>query len=181
MKILFFCVGSALLILVSRTSLTHPRSHGFYRFFAWEFMWLLLLTNVSHWFKNPFSFYQIISWTLLFASAGLALYGFYQFRRMGQADSIRKDAVILDFEKTTVLITTGLYQYIRHPLYGSLLLLTWGIFFKRLTWFGLAWACLATLFLFLTAWREEEENLAYFGPAYRDYMKRSKRFIPFLF
>ena len=36
-------------------------------------------------------------------------------------------------------------------------------------------------FLIATAMAEERENLLRFGAAYADYMKRTKRFVPFLF
>jgi protein-S-isoprenylcysteine O-methyltransferase Ste14 len=42
-------------------------------------------------------------------------------------------------------------------------------------------AAAATLFLVITAQTEEAEDLLYFGPAYEAYMRRTKRFIPFLF
>ena len=33
---------------------------------------------------------------------------------------------------------------------------------------------------FVTALREEQECLAHFGEAYQDYMRRTRRFVPFL-
>jgi protein-S-isoprenylcysteine O-methyltransferase Ste14 len=39
----------------------------------------------------------------------------------------------------------------------------------------------STVFLYLTALFDEKECIDYFGTAYREYMKRSKMFIPFLF
>jgi protein-S-isoprenylcysteine O-methyltransferase Ste14 len=39
----------------------------------------------------------------------------------------------------------------------------------------------ATGFLVLTARADEAECVKFFGTAYEDYMKKSKRFIPFLF
>jgi protein-S-isoprenylcysteine O-methyltransferase Ste14 len=38
-----------------------------------------------------------------------------------------------------------------------------------------------TFFLLLTARIEEAENLRFFGAAYTEYMKRTKKFIPYLF
>ena len=35
---------------------------------------------------------------------------------------------LLGFEKSSTLVTAGNYRYIRHPLYSSLMLLTWGIY-----------------------------------------------------
>ena len=88
---------------------------------------------------------------------------------------------LLAFEKTSTLVTSGIYLYIRHPLYSSLLFLTWGIFFKALAWLGMLLALTATIFLVATAWADEVECSRFFGPSYQAYMKRSKRFVPFLF
>ena len=35
----------------------------------------------------------------------------------------RENAALLELEKTSRLVTVGLYRYIRHPLYSSLLFL----------------------------------------------------------
>ena len=88
---------------------------------------------------------------------------------------------LLGIEKTTRLVTTGAFRYIRHPLYSSLLLLAWGVFFKNPSWAGICLALGATAFLVATAMVEEAENLLYFGPVYREYMRRTKMFIPYLF
>jgi protein-S-isoprenylcysteine O-methyltransferase Ste14 len=88
---------------------------------------------------------------------------------------------LLAFEKTSTLVTSGIYHYIRHPLYSSLFFLTWGIFFKALAWPGLVLALAATLLLIATARADEAECLRFFGSAYRAYMTHTKRFVPFLF
>jgi protein-S-isoprenylcysteine O-methyltransferase Ste14 len=46
---------------------------------------------------------------------------------------------------------------------------------------GIVLALGATGFLIATSIAEERENRMRFGPAYDDYMKRTRRFIPFLF
>jgi protein-S-isoprenylcysteine O-methyltransferase Ste14 len=88
---------------------------------------------------------------------------------------------MLDFEKTTSLVTTGAYRYIRHPLYSSLLFLTWGVFFKNPSWLGGLLGVMATSFLVATARIEEAEDIRFFGPAYRAYMNGTKMFVPFVF
>ncbi len=181
MKCVLFLLLTGVFVFMSWDSLTRPRSHGFYRFYAWEFMLGLFLLNVSFWFKTPLSRPQQLSWALLVLSAVVALCGFLQLRRMGKADPRRDDASLVPFEKTTVLVASGIYRYIRHPMYGSLVWLTWGIFFKRISSAGLVLAATATFFLLLTALCEEQENVRYFGEPYREYMKKTKRFIPFLF
>jgi protein-S-isoprenylcysteine O-methyltransferase Ste14 len=59
--------------------------------------------------------------------------------------------------------------------------LAWGIFFKSPSWPGAVLAGLATALLTVTAITEERENLHYFGAEYQQYMRHTKRFIPYLF
>ena len=61
-----------------------------------------------------------------------------------------------------------------------LICLAWGIFLQRFTWLGLLLVLVTTALLFITAWREEQESLEHFGDAYRDYMRGTRRFVPFL-
>jgi protein-S-isoprenylcysteine O-methyltransferase Ste14 len=175
-----FVLGSAVLAWLSRAALRQPRSHGFYRFFAWEAILALLVLNLPFWFEDRFAPHQLISWALLFSSIGVLIAGVTLLRRLGKPDRSRGDAELFAFEKTSTLVTVGIFRYIRHPLYTSLLLLTWGIFFKQIGLAGLLCALTATLFLWLTARCDEQECLAYFGESYRQYMRRSKRFIPFV-
>ncbi|MEW6094004.1 MAG: isoprenylcysteine carboxylmethyltransferase family protein, partial [Chloroflexota bacterium] len=74
-KIIFLVAGTVFLLFVSRASLRNPRSHGFYRFFAWETMLILFLLNVTYWFVNPFAWYQWIAWVLLFLSIVPVIWG----------------------------------------------------------------------------------------------------------
>ena len=87
----------------------------------------------------------------------------------------------MSFEKTTVLVTTGIYRYIRHPLYGSLLLLAWGAFLKGITWYSACAVAAATVCLVATAKADEAECVRYFGPSYEQYMRRTRMFVPLLF
>ncbi len=181
-KLIAFFALSAGLIYLSRASLRAPRSHGFYRFFAWECIAALFLLNMDVWFRAPFSWYQLISWALLVVSIVPLAFGVHSLITRGKPVSQREaDPHLLAFEKTSALVTTGIYHYIRHPLYSSLLFLTWGIFFKAPAWVSGVLALASTLFLFVTARADEAECVRFFGPAYQAYMKQTKRFVPFLF
>ncbi|NLO40634.1 MAG: isoprenylcysteine carboxylmethyltransferase family protein [Ruminiclostridium sp.] len=78
------------------------------------------------------------------------------------------------------LVTTGVYRYIRHPQYTGLLLISLGMI--------LNWATLPMLILFPVmvfmyvrlAKKEEQDMLKEFGDDYRQYMTRTKRFIPYI-
>jgi len=177
-----FAIGTLLLIAVSWKSLIKPRSHGFYRFFAWECILLLFVVNIKYWFKNPFAWYQLIAWILLFASLVPLGFGVHSLRTRGRPIEKREgDDSLLGFEKTTELVTTGIYKYIRHPLYSSLLFLAWGIFFKLPSLTGFALTAVATAFWLATAKTDEAECIQFFGNDYQEYMKSTKMFIPKVF
>jgi protein-S-isoprenylcysteine O-methyltransferase Ste14 len=182
LKMTVFILASAGIVYVSRASLRVLRSHGFYRFFAWEFIIALVLLNLERWFRNPFSIYQVISWLLLVVSIFLVVHGVHLLRITGKPDEKRiGDVPLIGIEKTTALVTAGAFKYIRHPLYSSLLFGTWGVFFKGPSLLGGTLALSATMFLMATAKVEEAENTRFFGAAYQTYMKQTKMFIPFLF
>ena len=167
-------------IAFSRRSLAAPRSHGFHRFFVFELIVVLLLKNAGAWFDDPFSPVHLLSWLLLLGSIAPAVSGYLALRRRGEPSKGSALATNLDFENTGRLITTGIYRHIRHPMYTSLLLLTWGIMLKVPSWSGMLLACSATGFLVATARAEEAENLLRFGGSYRAYMRGTRRFIPFV-
>lgn len=178
---MLFAAGSLVLIAISWKSLRHPRSHGFYRFFAWECMLGLLLINAKFWFYKPLAWNQIIAWFLLIVCLLPLGLGVHSLRTRGKPAQQREgDASLMAFEKTTTLVTSGIYQYIRHPLYSSLFLLTWGIFFKAIALTGVTLATLSTLFLVLTAKADEDECIYFFGMLYVEYMKNTKMFVPYI-
>ena len=179
-EIFLFIIGTAGLIFLSRASLRAHTSHGFFRFFAWECLLALFLLNMRYWFDHPFSLRQIVSWLSLVISVLLVVSGFIMLRRKGKVSEQRKDAQLIGTEKTTTLVTEGVYRYIRHPLYSSLLFLAWGIFFKLPSWLGVLLGLITSVLIFLTAKAEERENIQYFGKSYQKYMKHTKMFVPFV-
>lgn len=180
-KVAAFLAATAGLAYVSRASLLAPRSHGFYRFFAWEAILALVLLNVHAWFHDPFSWNQVFSWCLLLISLFLVLHGVRLLRRRGRPGRQRIDPHLVGLERTTTLVTEGAYRYIRHPLYSSLLCLAWGVFFKVPSWICGLLAVVSTLLLVATARVEEATDVRYFGSDYEAYRQRTKMFIPFLF
>ena len=172
-KLAILVVVSVGIFVVSWQFLRNPRSHGFYRFFAFESILILILLNLDNWISDPFSVHQIVSWLLLLASIVLAAHGFYLLHVIGRPKN--------GIENTTTLVMVGAYKYIRHPLYSSLLFLAWGVFFKDVSLLGGILASVATAFLIVTAKMEEAENIQKFGAEYAAYIKSTRMFIPFLF
>ncbi len=170
---ILFIAGSILIVWISISSIRHPGSHGFYRFFAWEIILGMFLVNVRGWFVHPFAWYQIISWILLIVSLIPIISGVYLLRHAGKPT----DAL----EATTQLVQSGIYRFIRHPLYASLLNLAWGIFFKSPSLLDGCLTIVSMAFLYATARADEAECLVKFGEDYAEYMKKTKMFIPFIY
>jgi len=179
-RIIIFLALSVPIIIISWRTLFNIKSHGFYRFFSWECIVWLFASSYKYWFDNPFSINQIFSWILLMVSGYLVAAGVILLKKSGNPQRDRNEKTLYQIEQTTELVEKGIYKYIRHPLYSSLLFLTWGIIFKNITFELILVAILSTTFLYLTAFFEEKECIIFFGDKYSEYMKKTKRFIPYV-
>lgn len=165
--------GTVFIILFSWfLSIKYKRYHGIARFFAFESVFILFLLNFRVWFTSPFSVMQIISWILLILSAFIAVDGYLILKRKGKPDS--------NFENTSVLVQSGLYKYIRHPLYLSIFLLGTGVMLKHIGIIQLSLGAVNLTAVYITARIEEKEMIAKFGDEYRKYMRKTRMFIPFI-
>jgi protein-S-isoprenylcysteine O-methyltransferase Ste14 len=174
-KLIIFFAVSIIFIKISWPALFDTGSRKFYRFFVFEFLLILILVNSSYWFHNPFSGFHIISWGLIIFSLLLVLPGFYFLIHDG------KPASYANIETTTALVTTGVYKYVRHPLYSSLIFLGAGCLMKNPSLLALSLFAVTTVFVYATALSEEKENLLKFGNDYTAYTRESKMLVPFLF
>ena len=81
---------------------------------------------------------------------------------------------------TGTLVKKGVYKFIRHPQYTGLLLLSFGMLIE--------WATLPMLFMYPVmvamyvrlAKREERDMIDEFGEEYKNYIKTTKMFIPYV-
>jgi len=172
-NIFLLAAGTAGIIIFSWfLSIKHKRYHGIARFFAFESIFILFLMNYRSWFLDPFSPVHILSWLLLMLSIYPVTAGFILLKKVGKPDS--------NFENTSVLVQSGIYAYIRHPLYLSVLLLGTGIMLKDVSPVQLLLGTINFIALIFTALMEEKEMIMKFGDEYRTYMKNTKMFIPFI-
>lgn len=77
----------------------------------------------------------------------------------------------------SVLVQSGIYARVRHPLYSSLMFASVGWAVGWASWAGLVAAGALTLLLHAKATREEHWLHERY-PAYRDYARRVNRFLP---
>lgn len=117
------------------------------------------------------------------AAVGAALMaGALTLFRMTHKQLGRNWSVTLDTRETHKLVDTGLYAYVRHPMYSAFWLLALAQAVLLPNWFAglagpVAWA---TLF-FLRVGREERLMIDTFGDQYRHYMQRTKRVLPWVY
>ena len=79
------------------------------------------------------------------------------------------------------LVTRGIYRWIRHPLYtiGSSFIVSFGMMADN--WFITAFGILAFILMASRTPKEESNLVEKFGDEYREYMKRTGRYLPRLF
>lgn len=76
---------------------------------------------------------------------------------------------------TTVLVDSGIYAVVRHPMYASWIILSLALVLLSQHWLSVVLSCIATLFLYYDAWREDQSLILKFGQAYKNYMDRVPR------
>ncbi|RLA05325.1 MAG: isoprenylcysteine carboxylmethyltransferase family protein [Gammaproteobacteria bacterium] len=175
-----FLIISLLLTFLSRKALSNWKSHGFYRFFAFEGILVLILLNLPYWTTDPHTPVHVLSSALLFVSIYFVVNALIMLKKRG-GNSAREDSPEnFGFENTVTIVKEGLYRHVRHPMYSSLLFLGWGALFKDVTPLNLCLAVTVSALLFVTAKVEEQENSLFFGDDYTDYKQQTKMFIPWL-
>jgi protein-S-isoprenylcysteine O-methyltransferase Ste14 len=177
---LLFVVFTVVNVIYSWRSLQSFRVHGFYRFFIFEGVLILLLINgalpevqTPLWFKTIARIFNAAA--IVFVAAG-----YYQLRRTGGHQPRSNFSGNHHFENTAHLVNTGIYRFIRHPMYSSLLLFAWGTYLGYPTAVGFLVVVVTTIFVVVAARVEEQENINFFGDKYLEYMKTTKMFIPYL-
>jgi protein-S-isoprenylcysteine O-methyltransferase Ste14 len=81
--------------------------------------------------------------------------------------------------KEQSLITSGPYQFIRHPIYTAFILILGStLLISANGLIGLAWLSMTVLEVASRVGFEESVMLEFFGDQYRDYMKNTGRLLP---
>ena len=84
-------------------------------------------------------------------------------------------------KKNHELITRGIYKYIRHPIYGAMLLMVPGALLVSGSYTFIAVLIIMLFAVEIFALREEKILIKHFGRKYIEYKKTTKKFIPFVY
>jgi protein-S-isoprenylcysteine O-methyltransferase Ste14 len=76
------------------------------------------------------------------------------------------------------LVTRGPYRWVRHPFYVAMALVTVGAALTAANWFIFVSGAVVFALLAVRSRVEEEQLAARFGDPYREYKKRTGRFLP---
>ena len=95
------------------------------------------------------------------------------------ADLGRNWSISLQIRNEHRLVTTGIYRFIRHPMYSSFFLLAIAQFMLLPNWFAGTTGLIGTGLLYAFRVRQEERMMVeHFGAEYRDYTAHTGRLIP---
>ncbi|WP_138275971.1 methyltransferase family protein [Rhodoluna limnophila] len=130
----------------------------------------LLIGIVMMGIDEPVELWAYIGGVLFIAPGILIL--FFALRDLGA--SLTANPVPKEKGK---LVTTGLYQTIRHPIYTGLLLASFGSVVQSMAFVKLVfWLLLVALITYKAIWEESLLEKKYQG--YADYKKQTGRFLP---
>ena len=139
------------------------------------FMAMLIYVLKPNWLAwASLSFPLWLRWT----GVGIALAGFalLQWAQIALGRSWSDTPRMM---KGQALITSGPYQFIRHPIYTAFILILGSTFFISANWLiGLTWAGMTVLDITSRIGFEESLMVEYFGDQYPEYMKKTGRLLP---
>ena len=79
------------------------------------------------------------------------------------------------------LVTDGLYERVRHPIYLAETLRNFGFVLIFSSIYGVLFIALGTIFLLFRIRTEERMLVGVFGEDYREYQRNTKKLIPYIY
>ena len=125
----------------------------------------------------------------IFALAGLVLLLVGGLIRMKSRLELKKKAgygslvgtAKLKIVKEQKLVKDGLYKHIRHPLYLGEILRNLGFVVIFSSLYGILIVLLASIFLLFRIVIEEKMLIVVFGEEYKEYRRKTKKIIPYIY
>lgn len=136
-----------------------------------------VVVNLLGFIVFPFHnfFIQIIGLALVFLGFSQAIVA-----RKKLADNWT-ESYEYQIKKNHELITDGIYKYVRHPIYGALLIMPTGALIVSSSYTFIICFIFILFAIEIFAKREEKLLTKHFGKKYVEYKKTTKKFIPFIY
>ena len=128
-------------------------------------MGLLLYLNVKQ-LKDEVSF------VIFFTGLAIGIYAVFN-------NGLNNFRIISEIKDEARLVTHRLYSYIRHPMYFSVIVMSFALIVNKINLTNLLLFGLIVVILFLKA-KREEKLWSEKTPSYKEYIKNTKMMIPFL-
>jgi protein-S-isoprenylcysteine O-methyltransferase Ste14 len=96
-------------------------------------------------------------------------------------DSNWTESYEYQIKKNHELVTKGIYKYVRHPIYGGILMLPTGALIVSGSYTFIIGFLISLTASQIFARREEKILIKHFGKKYLEYKKTTKKFIPFIY
>ena len=133
---------------------------------------LLILACLLLWFiDNPAGIEELRygGWIIFAVGLVLIFLPMFVFRSKGK---VKKGN---DWTETSVLVDTGIYSVIRHPLYLGWLLMYFAIIFWSQHWLTIIIGVIGMICVYLISRQEDQRLVEKFGDDYKDYMQKVPR------
>ncbi len=88
--------------------------------------------------------------------------------------------IMPDVSEESVLVTSGPYRFLRHPMYGAVLLVTLVLVIDYFSWLRAGYWVILCIDLNCKL-LYEEKLMVQKHPGYSEYMKKTKRFVPLVY
>ena len=176
--VIFAAIEIAILIWVIgaiRSKILHEiaMSIGYFLFIIICFENFGNLFSFNYWNLGYIIALKIIGFLLFGMSIIIALTAFITMKTLGKPKK--------GWEDTTQLIEKGIFSLIRHPIYFAAFLASTGILLIKFSIFSIIIACISNICFFLAAVHEDKWDEEKFGNNYKEYIKKTKLFIPFIY
>ena len=138
---------------------------------------LLVLAYILLWILDNLADFQVlryVGWAILAVCMLLIFLPGFIFRSKGKLEKGK------DWTKTSVLVDSGIYSVVRHPLYLGWLLMYVALIFFSQHWLTAIVGILGMVCVYLISRQEDQHLIEKFGDDYKRYMQRVPRVNVFL-
>lgn len=119
-----------------------------------------------------FSYQKIVFWSIFTVGVLIGLIAVFSFKKA------KTTVDPLNPSKASQLVTSGLYQYTRNPMYLAMLLVLIAVFFKFGNYFNIIILILYIWYITMFQIKPEEKVLKeIFGDDFTNYCKKTRRWI----